>query len=82
MAVLVVNHGIIQCIIILSAVLRAMTKFDIYTLRNGICQEVKWMLDVHLQLSTLLALELCHVHHLPYALLHENATYCLPEAIQ
>jgi len=46
MTVLVINHGIIQSISILTAVIRPMIKFDVDTLRDCFQQEVKWMLVI------------------------------------
>jgi len=82
MTVLVVHHGIIESISILTAVIRAMIKFDVDKPRDGFRQEVKWTLAIRDQLSTLSALDLDRVHHLPHALQPENDTYCLPEANQ
>jgi len=79
MTVHVVNHGFIESISILTAVIRQMIKFDVDKARDCFCQEVKWTLAIHYQLSTLSALDLDHVHHLPHALLQEKHTYCLPE---
>jgi hypothetical protein len=82
MTVLVVNHGIIKAISILTAVIRQMIKFDIDKPWYCFRQEVKWTLAIHYQLSTLSALDLGHVHHLPHALLSEKDTYCLAEGNQ
>jgi hypothetical protein len=82
MTVLVVNHVIINSISLFTVVIRSMKKFDVDRLHNCFCPEVKWMLPIHLQLSTLSALDLDHVHHLPHALLQQNDTYCLPEGNQ
>jgi hypothetical protein len=71
MTVLVVNLGIINSISILTAVICSMRKFDVDRLHNCFCPEVKWMLAIHLQLSTLSALDLDHVHHLSHALVPE-----------
>jgi len=46
MTVLLVNHGIIQSISILTAVIRLMIKFDVDTPRDRLCQEVKWTLAI------------------------------------
>jgi hypothetical protein len=46
MTVLVVNHGIIQSISILTVVIRPMIKFDADKLRDCFCQGVKWTLAV------------------------------------
>jgi hypothetical protein len=70
MTILVINHGIIKSSSILTiAVIRSMIKFDVDNPWNCSVQEVKWTLAIHLQLSTLSALDLDRVHHLPYALL-------------
>ena len=44
MTILVVNHGIIKSISILTAVIRPMIKFDSDIPQDCFCQEVKWML--------------------------------------
>jgi len=82
MTVLVVNHGIIKSISILIAVIRPRIKFDVDILRDCLRQEVKWTLAIRYPLSTLSALDLHRVHHLPHALLQEKDTYCLPEGNQ
>ena len=41
MTILVVNHGIIESISILTVVIRSMTKFDVNKLRDGFCYQVK-----------------------------------------
>jgi hypothetical protein len=82
MTVLVVNHGIIKSISILTVVIRPMITFVIHQPRNCFQQEGKWTLAIRWQLSTLSALDLGHVYHLPHALLQENVTYCLAEANQ
>ena len=82
MTVLVVNHGIIKSISILTAVIRPMIKLDVDKPRDCLHQEVKWTLDSGYQLSTLSALDLDCVHHLPHALLPEKDTCCLPEGNQ
>jgi len=46
MTVLVVIHGIIKSIRILTAVIRPMIKFDVDTPRDCFRQEVKWMLAI------------------------------------
>ena len=79
MTVLVVNHGIMKSINILTAVIRPMIKFDVDKLLDCLRQEVEWMLAIREQLSTLSALDLGPVHHLPLALLQEKDTYCRPE---
>jgi hypothetical protein len=80
--VLVVNHGIIKSISILTAVIRPMMKFDVDKLWDCFRQEVKWMLAIRWQLSTLSALDLDCVHHLPHALPQEKGTNCLPDGNQ
>ena len=82
MTVLVVNHGNIKSISMLTAVIHPMMKFDADKLRDCLRQEVKWMLAIHCQLSTLSALDLYCVHHLPHTLLPEKDTYCRPEGNQ
>jgi len=46
MTVLVVNHGIIKSISILTAVIRTMIKFDVDKPRKCFCHEVKWTLAI------------------------------------
>jgi len=46
MTVLVVNHGIIKSISILTVVIRPMTKFDVDKPRDRFRQEVKWTLAI------------------------------------
>jgi len=82
MMVLVVNHGIIQSISILTALIRPMIKFDVDKKRDCLCQEVKWTLAIRQRLMTLSALDLGCVHHFAQALLEEKDTYCLPEGNQ
>jgi hypothetical protein len=82
MTVPVVNHGIMKSNRILTAVIRWMTKFHVDTRWDYFRQEVKWTLAIHYQLSTLSALDLDRVHHLPYAVLLEKGTYGLPEGNQ
>jgi len=46
MTVLVVNHGIIKSISILTAVICPMIKFEVDNLRDCFCQEVQWTLAI------------------------------------
>jgi len=46
MTVLIVNHGIIKSISILTAVIRLIMKFDVDKPRDCFHQEVKWMLAI------------------------------------
>jgi len=46
MTVLVINHGIIKSISILSAVIRPMKKFDVAKPWDCYCLEVKWTLAI------------------------------------
>jgi len=46
MTVVVVNHGIIKSISILTASVRPMIKFDVDNLRDCFRQEVQWMLAI------------------------------------
>jgi hypothetical protein len=46
MTVLVVNHGIVKSISILTAVIRPMIKFDVDKPRDCFRQEVKWTLAI------------------------------------
>jgi len=46
MTVLVVNHGIMKSISILTAVIRPMIKFDVDKLQDCFRQEVKWTLAI------------------------------------
>jgi len=80
--ILVINHGIIKSISILTVVIRPTIKFDVDKPRDYFRQELKWKLAIRSQLSTLSALGLGRVHHLPHALLQAKHTYCLPEANQ
>jgi hypothetical protein len=82
MTVLVANDGIITSISILTVDIRRMIKFDLYNLLDGLREEVKWTLVIHLQLLTLSALQLDRIHHLPHPLPHENDTNCLLEGSQ
>jgi len=50
--------------------------------QDCIRHEVKWMLDIRWQLSTLFAIDLDCVHDLPHALLQEKDKYCLQEGNQ
>jgi hypothetical protein len=68
MTLLVVNHGIIKSIPILTTVIHQMTTFDVDKPWDCFSQEVKWMLAIRSQHSTLPALDLDHVHYLPPAL--------------
>jgi hypothetical protein len=77
--VLVVNHGIIKSLSIPTAVIRPMINFDVHKPGDCFRQEVMWTLAIRYQLSTLSAMDLDHVHHLPHALLREKDPYCLPE---
>jgi hypothetical protein len=47
MTILVVNHGIIKSISILTAVIHLMIKYDVDKLQDFFRQEVKWMLVIH-----------------------------------
>jgi len=80
MTVLVINRGIIKSITMLTVVILPIIKFDVDTLRDCFQQEVKWRMAIRYQLSTLSALDLSSIYHLPYPLLQEKDTYCLPEA--
>jgi hypothetical protein len=82
MTVLIVNHGMKKNLIILSAVIHPMIKYDVDNLWDCLRQEVKWTLAISYQLSTLSALDLDRVHHLPHGLLLEKDTDCLPEGNQ
>jgi hypothetical protein len=82
MTVLVINHGIIKSISILTTVICLMIKFDIAKPQNCFCQEVEWTLAIHYQLSTLSALDLDCIHPPLHALLQENDTYCLLDGNQ
>jgi hypothetical protein len=82
MTVVVVNHGIMKSISILTAVIHPMIKFDVDKPRDCFHPEVKWTLDIRYQLSTVSSLDLDRVDHLPHALLPEKDNYCLPEGNQ
>jgi hypothetical protein len=66
--VLVVNHGIIKSISILTPVIRLMIKFDVDKPWDYFHQGVKRMLAIRSQLSTLSALDLNRIHHHPHTL--------------
>jgi len=74
MTVLVVNHGNIESISVLTGVIRPMIKFDVDNPRDCFRQEVQWTLAIRYQLSTLSALDLDRVHHFPHALLPQKDT--------
>jgi hypothetical protein len=82
MTVLVVNHGSMKSISILTAVICPMIKFDVDKPRDCFRQELKWTLAIRYQLSTLTALNLDRIHRLPNALRKEKDSYCLPEGNQ
>ena len=78
MTVLIVNVGIVKLFSNIPADICLMIKFDVVKLRDCYRQEVKWTLAIRYQHSTLSALDLDRVHHLPHALLPEKDTSCLP----
>ena len=82
MTILVVHHGIMKSISILTAVIHLMIRFDIPKPQDCFRQEVKWLLAICWQLLTLSALDLDRVHHLPHALPQEKDTYWLLEGNQ
>jgi len=82
MTVLVVNHGIMKSISVLTTVIRLMIKLDVDIPRDCTQQKMKWTLALRSQLSTLSVLDLDRVDHLPHTLLLEKDTYCLPEGNQ
>jgi hypothetical protein len=69
--ILVVGHGIIKSISILTVVIHTMIKFDVDILRECFRQGELWTLAICSQPLTLPGLDLDHVHHLPHALLTE-----------
>jgi hypothetical protein len=71
MTILVVNHGSVKSINILTAVICLMVKFVVDTARDYFHQEVQWTLAILQQHSTLTALDLRRVHYLPHALQQE-----------
>jgi len=79
MTVLVVHHGIIQSISIHTAVSWPMINFHLDPPRDCFLMEAKWTLAIRYQLSTLSALDLGRVHHLPHALQPKKDTYCQAE---
>jgi len=79
MNVLLVNHRIITSISTLTAVIRLVIKLDADNHQHCFHYEVKWTIAISSQLSTLPALDLKCIHHLPDALGQEKGTYCLPE---
>jgi hypothetical protein len=62
----------IKSISILTPVIRPMIKYDLDKPWDCFRQEVKWMLAIRWQLSTLSALDMGRVHHLPHPLLQEK----------
>jgi len=82
LTVRVINHGIMTSISMLASVILPMIRFDVDIPWDCFRQQVKMTLAIHLQLSTVSALDLNCVHHLPHALLQEKDTYCLPEGNQ
>jgi hypothetical protein len=80
--ILVVNHGIIKSISILTAVIGPMIKFDRGNRQDCFRDYVMGMPAIRFQIWTLSPFNLDHGPHLPDALLLENDTYCLPEAKQ
>jgi len=80
--ILPVNHGIIKSIIVLTAVICPIMKFNVDTLRDCFRSEVKRTLAIGLHLSTLSALDVGQVHHLSHAPLQETDTDCMPEGNQ
>jgi len=62
MTVLVVNHGIIKSISILTAVIRPMIKSHVDKPRDCFRQKVMWTLAISWQLSTLSAFALDRLH--------------------
>jgi len=82
MTVLVINHGNIKSISILTAVIRPMIEFDLDKHWDCFRQEAMWRLAIGEHLSTVSALDLDRVHHLPHALPQAKDTYCLPEGNQ
>ena len=82
MTILVVNHGIIKCISIVTAVIRTMIQFYVDKLGDCFRKAVQWTLDIPLHLSTLSVLDWDHVHSLSHHLQQQNNTYYLPEGIQ
>jgi len=82
MSVLVVDDGNIQSIRVLTAVICPMIKFDVYNPWDYVQQQVQRKLAILYEPSTLSALDLNHVRHLPHALLPEKDTYCLPKGNQ
>ena len=82
MTVHVVNLGMIESISMLTAVIRPMIKCDVDKQRECFRLEVKWTLAIRYQLSTISALDLDCVHHLPHGLLPEKDTYSLPDGNQ
>jgi hypothetical protein len=72
MTVLFINHRIIKCISILTAVIHPMIKFDVDTPRDCFRKDVQGLLAICYQLPTLSAFNLDCVRHLPHALLPER----------
>jgi len=66
----------------LNAVIHPMIKFEVDKPRECFRQEIQWTLAIRYQLSTVSALDLDRINHLPYTLLPEKDTYCLPDRNQ
>jgi hypothetical protein len=79
MTALVINHGNIKCINIITRDIRPIIKFRVRKPQDCSRQEVKWTGAFHYQYSTPCALDLDCKHNLPHALLWENDRCCLPE---
>jgi len=69
--VLVINQGIIKSFTINTSVIRQIIKFDVDNLWDCFPQEARWTLAICYQLSTLSALDLGCIHHLPHAMLQK-----------
>jgi hypothetical protein len=75
MTVLVVNHGIIKSISILTMVVRSMMKSDVDTASACFCRELQVIQANFKLVSTHSALDLDRVHNLPHALLQEKILF-------
>jgi hypothetical protein len=77
--VLVVNHGNIKSIGLLTGVIRLQIIYVVDIPRHCFSQEVMWTLAIRYQLSTVSALDLDRVDHRPQSLPPGRETDCLPE---
>jgi len=77
MTIIVISHGIIKCICIHTAVIHLMMKCDAASPCDRFRHNVKWMLAVSLQHSTMSVLDFDHMHDPPPTLHQDTDTYRL-----